>query len=778
MADTYIKSNVKSAHDYRFIGKPTARADAEAIVTGKNIYLEDVPQPRALIGKIKPSPYPHAWIKRIDIEKALTIPGVVKIMTYKDVTPEQKFGIPQHKPVLDRKMTFVGDAVAIIAAVDERTAKEASDAIEVEYELLEPVFDAVAAQADDAPQLYPDYLDHNIVPGGFPVFQPNGPWWHLKKGDTEKGFADCKYVAGGEVRFDKKPVPGAPEAPGVVVTYLGGSEFRTEVTSDALRCHTLACAGNIPGSHIEGRAYAVGGSYGNKTVMKTITTYGMLLAKATRRPIAFLMSKAEQYTMYETRLGSTFQGEIGMDEHGIVKSVKGLWSVDDGHFGNSVQGQISVGLGEAQLGMCKCPNWDLDTRLIVTNKMLAGVVRGYGGQELNSCLTLLMAKTMRKGNFEPLQCLRDNFCRAGDRYFWRDGREWTAYSVNYDNCCDAAAEKFKWYERWKGWNVPTYVSGDGRFRRGLGVSVTGNADCGEAFAEAYVRMNPDRRNPKHATFMIHADVAEIGNGQRSSMLKMAAEVLNVPLEDVFMVEDDTTTTPFTEGHGGSRSTRTTGTAIVNACIDLRNKMFEVAAQLTRQGPDSLICNRGGIEPKSKPELWIPFSACVPDPMTTLTGFGRYSEDFGIPNFFCTMIEVEVDTLTGKAYPVDMLGATDCGQIIDPNSAELQCHGAIGSASLDTAFFEEHVLDENLGRQMTYDMINYKWRPFNEFFKFDTCFTESQFDTKVFKAVGFGEITGAAAASAAMMAISNAIGKEVTTYPATPDVILRALGKIE
>ena len=283
---------------------------------------------------------------------------------------------------------------------------------------------------------------------------------------------------------------------------------------------------------------------------------------------------------------------------------------------------------------------------------------------------------------------------------------------------------------------------------------------------------------KHSRFVLHCNCAEIGNGQRSSHIKMVAEMFDVPLEDVDIIPSDTLTAPFTEGQGGSRATRTNGTAIVNACLDLRGKMFKIASRLTRQGTNSLVCHNGGIEPKSKPELWIPYSECVPDPMTTMTGIGRYCEDFGIPNFFCTMIEVEVDTYTGKAYPVDMLGATDCGQIIDPNSAELQCQGAIGSASLDTAFFEEHVMDEHLGRQLTYDMIYYKYRPFNEFFPFNACITESLFDTGVFKAVGFGECAGAAAASAALMAISNAIGKEVTTYPATPDVILRALGKIE
>lgn len=108
---------------------------------------------------------------------------------------------------------------------------------------------------------------------------------------------------------------------------------------------------------------------------------------------------------------------------------------------------------------------------------------------------------------------------------------------------------------------------------------------------------------------------------------------------------------------------------------------------------------------------------------------------------------------------------------------MQAQGGIGSASLDTATFEEHIIDPGTGRTMTYDMIEYKWRPFNEFPKYETCFMESRFDTFQFKATGVGEIAGAAAASATMQAISNAIGVQVATYPATPDVILKALGKI-
>lgn len=107
-----------------------------------------------------------------------------------------------------------------------------------------------------------------------------------------------------------------------------------------------------------------------------------------------------------------------------------------------------------------------------------------------------------------------------------------------------------------------------------------------------------------------------------------------------------------------------------------------------------------------------------------------------------------------------------GQAIDPAMLEMQVQSGIGSASLDTAIYEEHVIDPSILRTMTYDMIEYKWRPFNDFPTYETCVLESQFDTFQFKATGVGEIAGAAAASATMQAISNAIGVQVATYPAT------------
>lgn len=767
---------VKSRSDYRYIGKPVVRKDAVDIVQGKAMFLDDFQMNNLLIAKVKESPYPHAIIKKIDTSKALALEGVAAVITYEDSDPDWKFGWPPQKPVLGTRMRYVGDAVAVVAAETEDLAREACDLIEVEYEVLEPVFDVLEAQKDGAPQLYPGEFDHNICPGGYAVMQPSGPWWHLEKGDVEKGFEECVYVAEDTVGFDKKPGTLSAETPGAIIKWEGEDNYHVWATSQGLMVMQIVNGTVIP-AHIEGTAFNVGGSFGNKTTMTTIINFGLILSKKTNRPVKFMETKVEQCTMNETRLGSTVQAKIGMDKDGVVRVVKGLWSVDVGCFSNGTQGQVAVGLGEAQLCMCKCPNWDLDSRLVVTNKLPAGIVRGYGGQELNSCLSLLMCRTMKAGDLDPVDCFRKNFVSAGDRYIWRDGREWQARSVDYSDAITQSAAQWRWYDRWKGWGVPTWVSEDGSKVRGIGCSCIGNCDAGESFSEAYVRMVPDFFKTPVAYIRVHMNATEIGNGQKSSLLKMVAEILNVPYEYVQTIDADTRTSPRNEGLAGSRGTITCGRAVCNAALDLRRQLFEAAELKLRYPQDNMELYNFGVRPKSKPELWIPFDKLVPDHHLTMTGYGRHDEDFGTPNFFMSYIEVEVDKNTGLVKVTDMLGATDAGQIIDPDNAELQCQGGIGAASLDTALFEENFVDPITGKPLTYDMIQSKWRTFNELPKFDTCILESQFDTGYFHAIGFGEIAGAAAASAAMMAISNAIGVEVKQYPATPDVILKALGKI-
>jgi CO/xanthine dehydrogenase Mo-binding subunit len=770
-----LYSDEYKPENYRYIGKTNVpRKDARDIVTGKTTFLDDFALPRTLIGKSLKSPYAHALVKEIDADKARALKGVAAVITHKEADPDWKFGWPPQKSVIDRKLRYAGDTVAIVAAETAEIAKAALDLIEVEYEVLPSVLDGMSAVKEGAPQLYEEF-QNNIVPPGYPPFQKDGPFWQLFKGDIEKGLEDCAFVAEDTVEFAKMASPLAPEQPGALVRWDGGDEYTVWATSQSSYICKIFNSSVIPNSNLDVCTFNVGGSYGNKQSIGVPVILAALLSRATGRPVKFYQTKTEQLTSYETRLGSQVHAKIGMDKDGVVRAVKADWFVDTGAFCNGTQAQIGVGIGETQLVMAKCPNWHLDTNCVVTNKQPAGIVRGFGGQELNSCLALLMGRTMREGNFDPVECFKKNYVCDGDYFTWRDGREWRAHSINYVPAIEAAAEKFGWKEKWKGWGVPTWTSEDGKRVRGVGCGVIGNADIGEDNTEAYVRVVPDLIGEK-SHVILQTSVTESGMGQRSNLAKMVAEIMNVPYEHVDVTPTSTKVNPTGFGLCGSRGTITYGHAISNACEDAKRQLCKLAVPYLEVEADAMELRDYGVGCVARPSKFVTWKKLIP-PDLTLTGYGQHLENFSTPNFMMVFLEVEVDKETGLVSVIKWLSGADAGQIIDPAALEMQLQGGIGAACLDTATYEEHIIDPVLKRTLTYNMIEYKWRPFNEFPEFDSVVLESQFDTFQFKAVGLGEISGAAAASATLQAISNAIGVQVSQYPATPDVILKALGRL-
>jgi len=388
---------------------------------------------------------------------------------------------------------------------------------------------------------------------------------------------------------------------------------------------------------------------------------------------------------------------------------------------------------------------------------------------LKSALLPLVYKCMRAADIDPVEGFKKNFVQAGDTYRWRDNKWHTARDIDYTIAMDAAAEKFHWKDKWKGWLKPTRA--EGHKVVGIGVGVHGNADVGEDNSEAYVRLEPNGRA------VIHLSIVECGQGQRTALVKMAAEVLQLPMESVDIVPNGTLLNPHEFTTGGSRGTRTMGSAVSRGAMDAKTQLLKLAADKFFYNPEDLDTEDGYVyvikDPENRRWNW---SEIMPK-ATTLTGKGRYYENFEVPNFCILFVEVEVDLETGAVKLIDVCGGTDVGQIIDPKALEMQYHGGFGSAGTDTAFFEESVLDTSTGRLLTGNMVDYKWRTFNEFPPFATSTLESQFTAGKFRAVGFGEIAGSPGPAATMMAISNAIGMEFCEYPATPAAILKALGKV-
>ena len=161
---------------------------------------------------------------------------------------------------------------------------------------------------------------------------------------------------------------------------------------------------------------------------------------------------------------------------------------------------------------------------------------------------------------------------------------------------------------------------------------------------------------------------------------------------------------------------------------------------------------------------------------TITGYGRFEPDYTLSNCMMTFVEVEVDTETGKVTLKNIVNATDVGQIIDPPGLEGQLNGCLGSGGIDSALFEETILDHKTGHILNANMIDYKWRTFEELPSIKNVVLETPFPSHLFHAVGVGEIATSPGPSAVLMAVSNALGTWIHEYPVTPERVLRAIGK--
>ena len=408
---------------YRHIGQPTRRKDAVQIVTGTAQFLDDLSMPNLAYGRVLRSPHAHADIRSVDTSRAAALPGVLAVLTWADV-PDWRGGNPRSVRPLDRRVRFVGDSVALVAAESPAVAEAALSLIDVEYDVLPAVFDAAAALAPGAPQLW------NEAPGN--VVRPGISWFGpkcltgLAMGDVEQGFAAADVVVEGEVAYEGLPNPLPPESPGAIALFEEPAKVTLWLSSQApyqdkvvlhfafgrtLDVRTIGCA--------------CGGSYGSKFMTVQVAMQATALSRAIRRPVKLRLTKEEHLAVFTTRIGTRLRGRVGLRRDGTVTAVSGDWLVDTGYYSMTTQAQIAVGCGEAQLAV-RCANWDLRPTIACTNRAASGIVRGFGGQELKCSLLPIFSLALARMDLDPFTFFRRNYVRPGDGYFWRDG-EWYTY---------------------------------------------------------------------------------------------------------------------------------------------------------------------------------------------------------------------------------------------------------------------------------------------------------------------------------------------------------------
>jgi xanthine dehydrogenase molybdenum-binding subunit len=697
--------------------------------------------------------------------EAEKLPGVSAVLCWQDV-PDWKGGTPRYTRVLDRKVRYVGDAVALVAAETEDIARQACGLIEVEYELLPAVFDPEEALKPGAPQLYEEFPG-NVVTPGMPFFGPK----NLKEvvmGDVEKGFAEADVITEGTFGYENIPNPLPAEPPGVVALWEEPNKLTLWVSNQASYMDKVTLH-HVMERKVDVRSIGgpCGGSFGSKFMSWQIQCYAALLSRATKNPVKLVFTKEEHLAVFTLRPSSRMKAKVGMKKDGMVTAVQGTWLIDTGYYSMTTQSQVAVGCGEVQI-MIQCPNWDLRPVIACTNRNASGIVRGFGGQELKCILIPLLSLAMEKLDIDPFRFLKNSFVKPGQGYFWRDGIWYNYRGPDFSPAMDKGAERFGWKEKWKGWLTPTDINGTKR--RGVGVGVHGNADIGEDASEAYVRLHPD------GTAMLFSCVTEHGTGQVTNYIRMVAEVLQLPMERISITPSDSLINPYEFGPAGSRGTYAIGGAVIAAAEDARRRLLELFAPKFPANPEDLDTVDGIVFVKNNLDKKIPWKTMSVD--RTITGYGRFEPDYSLTNCMMTFIEVEVDTETGKVTLVHIVNTTDAGQIIDPPGLENQLNGCLGSAGVDSALFEETILDRITGHILNANMIDYKWRTFPELPLIDNVVLETPFPSHRFHAVGVGEIATSPGPSAVLMAVSNAIGVWLHEYPVTPERVLHALGKVK
>lgn len=753
----------------RHVGVESKRILGNQIVSGQAQYTGDFKLKGMQYGRILRSPHPYARILEIDTERAKAVKGVSAVVTWKDVDRKiyvsNGYTPPKHHHIMDEYVRYIGDAVALVVAETEDIAVEAMGYIDVKYEVLKPVFTIEEALAPDAPQLYPG-LPNNIAPHKCNL--------NFEVGDIEKGFeeSDCVIEMDVSMASGQNPLPLEP--PTIIARWEDDVVHFIASAAAPAYCHqNVAASLDIPYENIQLMAPAVGGSFGSKLYSGNVhcLLFAAIMAKAAGCPVLLTYTKEEHFGAHQNRMSTSAHIKFGMKKDGMASAIEMVQYSDAGNCASTQEFMLQVGTNTLPI-LCKTDNKKFDAEVVLTNHVPSGSFRGYGYLESTFLVSTVIFEACEKLGVDPVTYLEKNAMKHGERFhnamagphFWQNNM-----APDWSNLVRETAKGFRWYERFQGWGVPTWVSADGKKARGVGVCGAGHSDTGGKPSNANVTITG------LGAVYVNTCMADFGAGTREIMQKIAAEELNVPLESIRLSPSDTGVTPPDFGSTGSRSTYCGGIAVKLACQDAKRKLFEMAeARLGIPVDDCGFCD-GFVYRLSKPEEKYGLFPHFLGKVDGITGCGHFEGVHNSTIYHLQFVEVEVDKELGTFEIVDHFGGSDAGVIVNPLPLKNQVQSFF--AGIDIACMEETVWDPNDYRVLNASNIDYHTRTFNDVVPHDHIVLESNKDKESdypFGALGVGEPLLAPGGPAIRMAIYNACGIKLNSFPFTPDKVLKAL----
>lgn len=759
--------------DMKYVGKERVRLLGPQIVTGKAKYTGDFKLPGMQYGKILRSPHPYAKILEIDTSAAKEMEGVTCVLTWKDVDRNiyitNGFTPPRHHHIMDEYVRFIGDAVALIVAETEDIALEAMKKIEVKYEVLKPVFTIDEALAPDAPQLYPEF------PGNIAPHKNN---LDFEVGDVEKGFEEADVIVEMDASLENGQNALPVEPPTIICTYENDTYNFIASAAAPAYCHqNVASSLNVPYEQIRLIAPAVGGSFGSKLYSGNVhcLVFAAIMAKAARCPVYFAYTKEEHFGVHQNRMVTKAHIKFGLKKDGLASAIEMSQYSDAGVCASTQEFMLAVGTNTLPM-LCKTDNKRYHAKVVVTNHLPSGSFRGYGYMESTALVSQAVFEACERLNIDPADYLEKNAMKKNERYHnamaephpWQNNK-----TADWSHLVHETAEAFGWKKRFKGWGVPTWVSEDGKLVRGVGVGAAGHSDTGGKPSNANVTLTG------LGAVYLSTCMAEFGAGTRDVMIKIVAEELDMPMESIRISDADTGMTPPDFGSTGSRSTYCAGIVAKLACEDVKKKLFKTAHEKLGLDENDLGFSNGFVYRLSNPEEKYSLFPHFMGKVDGITGCGHFEGVHNSTIYHVQFVEVEVDKELGTFRIIDHFGGSDAGVIVNPLPLKNQAQSFF--AGIDIACMEETVWDPNDYRMLNPSNIEYKTRTFNDVVPHDHIILESmkgEDNDYPFGAVGVGEPLLAPGGPAIRMAIYNACGIKMNSYPYTPAKILKALKEKE
>jgi 4-hydroxybenzoyl-CoA reductase subunit alpha len=754
--------------EYSVVGKSLPRVDGRVKVTGEAKYTGDMVLSRMLYGKILRSPYPHAKILNINIDKALRLRGVKAIITGKD-TLGIKYNIIDLPQVNDEyilavdKVRFIGDAVAAVAAIDEETAEEALDLIEVEYEELPYVFDPEEAMKDGAPKIH-DHVDDNIS-------------WHftIKGGDVEKGFKESYHIR--EDRFKSQPQNHSFLEPHEALADFDSSGKLTLWTSTQSVFWVrrgLSKTLGMPESSIRVIKPHIGGGFGGKVEMFSHQACAALLSMKSGCPVRISLTREEVFIAGRQRHSFNIEIKTGVKKDGTLMATKGRIVADGGAY-NSF-GPISLYLVGIFLNVpYRIPNIECEGFRVYTNKPPCGAMRGHGIPQKHFFFESHMDLIAEDLDIDPFELRLKNALQSGE--VTTSG--WRVESSGFSECLNKVYQAVNWREK-RGKLPKGYGIGIG-----AGSCVSGaNLDPNQA-STMFIKINPD------GGVTILTGAADIGQGIETILCQIVAEELGIDFNNVGIIAADTDVTPLDWGSYSRRGTLFAGNAVKAAAADAKRQILEGAAQKLEANVDDLEIKNGNVYVKGSPEKGISFKDAVLSSQSlnkgeSILGKGSYNPDIGPPNIFTgegnfspaysfgtQVVEIKVDEETGEIKVLKLTSSHDCGLALNPMFVEGQMDGSVAS-SIGQGLLEELIREDC--QTLNPSFLNYKIPTVLEIPDIEKIIVESEDPNGPFGAKEAGEGTNLGTSPAIANAVYNAIGVRIRDLPITPEKILKELEK--